>query len=98
MVRRDLGADGQQPVVGDAELGELHLRLDLGDREATALGLRDVLHLGLADAELDSGVAVRLLGPMRHHLAALDLQHSDRHVLAGVPEDPGHADLLRDNT
>ena len=86
-----------QLVRGDAELGELPLRLDLGDGEMAALGLRDVLHLGAADAELHGGVAVLLLGPLRDDLAAVDLQDRDRHMLARVREDAGHADLLCDD-
>src|SRR5580700_3060269 len=39
MIRRDLGADRDQPVVVDPELGELALGLDLGDREVAAVGL-----------------------------------------------------------
>ena len=38
VVGRDLGADLDHVLGRDAELGELALRLDLGDREAAALG------------------------------------------------------------
>ena len=72
----------------------LLLRLDLGDGEAAALGGRDVLHLGLADAELQRGVAVLVLRAMGDDLALVDLQDGDRDVLARVREDAGHADLL----
>jgi len=44
MIGRDLGATDQR-VVGDAELGELALGLDLGDREIAALRLRHVVDL-----------------------------------------------------
>src|SRR6202043_1413059 len=37
MIRRDLGADRDQPVVVDAELGELALGLDLSDGEMAAV-------------------------------------------------------------
>ena len=97
MVGGDLGADRDQLVLGDAELGELHLRLDIGDREAAALGLGDVLDLGAADAELKRGVAVLLLRAMRDDLAALDLEDGDRHVIARIGEDAGHAQLLCDD-
>ena len=58
----------------DAELGDLALRLDLGDGEMAALGLRDVLDLGLADAELEGGVAVLLLRAVGDHLAVVHLR------------------------
>ena len=77
MVGGDLGADRDQLVRGDAELGELPLRLDLGLGEVAALGLGDVLDLGAADAELDRGIAVLLLRALRDDLAAVDLEHGD---------------------
>src|SRR6478609_4351810 len=84
----DLGADRDEPIRIDAELGELHRRL----------GLRDILHLGTADAELYGRVAVLLLRAGRDDLAAIELQHGDGHMLAGVREDAGHADFLCDDT
>ena len=86
MVGGDLRSDRDHLVLFDPELGEAHLRLDMGDGEAAALGLRHVLHLGLADAELKRGVAVLFLGAMRDHLAALDLENGDRHVVPCVGE------------
>ncbi len=97
MIGGDLGADRDHLVLGDAELGEPHLRLDMRDGEAAALGLGDVLDLGLADAELEGGVAVLFLRAMRDDLAALDLEDRDRHVIARVGEDAGHAQLLCDD-
>ena len=90
MVGGDLRADRDQLVLGDAEFGQLHLRLDLSHREPAALGLRDVLDLGFADAELHRGVAVLLFRAMRDDLAALDLENRDRHMIARVGEDAGH--------
>ena len=87
---------GNQLVLGDAELGELHLRLDIGDGETAALGLGHVLDLGPADAELQRGVAVLFLRAMRDDLAALDLEDRDRHVVARIGEDAGHPQLLCD--
>ena len=97
MVGGDLRADGDQVVLGDAELGELQLGLDLGLGEAAALGLGDVLHLGAADAELKSGVAVLLLRAVGDDLKAVELQNRDRHMFPAVREDAGHADLLCDD-
>src|ERR1700733_650786 len=90
----DLRPDRDHLVLFAPELGEPHLRLDMGDGEAAALRLRYVLHLGLADAELKRGIAVLFLGAMRDHLAALDLENGDRHVVPCVGEDAGHAQLL----
>ena len=98
MIRRDLGADRQQRVFLDAKFGELQLRLDLRDRKPAALGLRHILDLGAADPELDGGIAVAILGPVRDDLTAVELQHGDRHMFASVGEDAGHAELLRDDT
>ena len=97
MVGGDLRPDRDHLVLCDAELGELHFRLDIGDGEAAALGLRHVLDLGAADAELQRGIAVLFLGAMRDDLAALDLEDRDRHVIPRVGEDAGHAQLLCDN-
>jgi len=97
MIGGDFRADRDQAVVGNAELGELHLRLDLGDGEARTLGLRHVLHLGAADAELDGGVAVLVLRAVGDDLTAVELEHGDGHMLACVGEDAGHTHLLCDN-
>src|SRR3984957_3036398 len=94
VVGGDLRSDRDHLVLFDAELGEPHLRLDMGDGEAAPLGLRHVLHLGLADAKLKRGIAVLFLGAMRDHLAALDLENGDGHVVPCVREDAGHAQLL----
>ena len=87
-------ADRDQPILGDAELGELELGLDIGDGEARALGLGHVLDLGAADAELKSRIAVLVLGAMSHDLAALDLEDRHRNVVARIGEDAGHSQLL----
>ena len=76
----ELGADLDQGVGIDPELDQLALRLDAGLGEMAAHRLGHVLHLDLADAELQRRVAVLLLGALRHHLAAVDAQHRDRHM------------------
>ena len=87
-----------QRVLGDAELGELRLRLDFRGGEVAALRLGHVLDLGGADPELQRGVAVLLLRALRDDLAIVDAQHRHRDVVALVGEDPAHAELLRDQT
>src|ERR1700736_5887761 len=62
MIRGDLGADRNHAVLAHAELGDLALRLDLGDREMPALGLDHVLDLAGAGTELEREVAVLVLG------------------------------------
>src|SRR6185295_12301468 len=58
MVGGDLGTDRNQLALRHAELGELALRLDLGDREMTAIGLGQVLRLARAGAELQRDIAI----------------------------------------
>ncbi len=98
MRRGDLGADLNERILGDAELGELRLRLDLGFRKMAALRFCHILDLGGPDAELQRGVAVTLLGAVGDHLAVVDAQHRDGDVVALVGEDTAHAELLRDQT
>src|SRR5262247_2977458 len=82
MVGRDLGADRDQRIVADAELGDLALGLHLGNGKVPALRLRDVLDLARAGAELQRDVAVLVLGAMRDHLALGQPENRDRHVFA----------------
>jgi len=94
VISGDLGAHRDDRILGDAELRELALRLDLRDGEPSALGLRNVLHLGLADADLQRGVAVLFHGQMGDDLAAVDLQNRDRDVFSRIREDACHPDFL----
>src|SRR5262249_50536057 len=98
MVGRDFGADRNQRVVADAELGKLALGLYLGDGEVAALGLRHVADPARAGAELKRDIAILVLGAMGEHLAIAEPEHRDGHVLAGVGKDPGHSHLLCDHT
>ena len=98
MIRRDLSADRNERVVADAEFRDLALRLDLGDGETAALGLARVLHLAGAGTELERDVAVFFLVAMRDDLALRKTQHRDRHMVAGIGKDAGHADLLSDHS
>ena len=98
VVGGDLGADRNERIGIDAELGELALGLDLGDREIAAVGLGRALHLAHAGAELERDVAVLLFGAMRDDLAIAEPQHRHRHMLAGLGEEAGHPDFLCEHT
>ena len=93
-----LGADFEDGILGDAELDELLLRLDLRLGEMAAHRLGDVLHLGLAVAELHRDVLVLLFRADGDDLQIVHLQNGDGHMFPGVVEDAGHADLLGDET
>src|SRR5579884_2256846 len=90
----DLGADWDQRIRIDAELGELALRLDLGNREVAAISFRRALHLASAGAELQRDIAVLLFGAVADHLAIGEAKHRHRHMFAGIGEHPRHSDLL----
>jgi hypothetical protein len=89
--------DVDQVVGADGKLRQLALGLDLGGGEMAALGLRQPLHLGQPDAELQRRIAVAGGGLLGHHLTILDLQHGDRDVLAFIGEDARHSQLLCDD-
>src|SRR6185312_12366330 len=71
MLGRKLGAHLDEPVLRDAELDQLALRLDFRLGVMAAHRLSDVLHLDLAGAELDGGVAVLLRGAHGDDLAVV---------------------------
>src|SRR5690606_15976827 len=91
LLDRRLGADVDQCGRRPPKLDQLALRLDLRLGVMPAHRLGDVLHLGLADAELDGGVAVLLGRAHRHDLHVVNLQHGDRHVLTRLGEETRHA-------
>ena len=94
MRRRQRRARLQQRVGIDAEFDQLRLGLDLRLGEVAAIRLRHVLHLGAAPAELDRGVAVLLFRAGGDNLQAVEQQHGDGHMRAVVLEQPGHPQLL----
>ena len=98
MVGGDLGADRNERVLVDAELGELALGLDLGDGEIAALGLGGALGLADAGAELQRDVAVLVFGAVTDDLAIAEAQHRHRHMLAGLGEEARHPDFLCDHS
>src|SRR6185312_4349875 len=98
MVGLYLGADRYQRVLRHAEFRELALRLDLGDGEPAALGLRNGDGLAGTRAELQRDVTVRLGRAVAQHLAIAQLQHGHRDMFAGLREDPRHPDLLCDHS
>ncbi|GFO82601.1 MAG: hypothetical protein A49_22280 [Methyloceanibacter sp.] len=98
VVGGDLRAHIDHVLGAHAELGDPPLGLNIGHGEATALGTRQTLHFRAAGTELNGRVAVLLRGPLTDDLTVLQTQHRHGNVLPAVGEDPGHADLLRDNT
>ena len=88
----------QQGLGLDAELAHALLRLNLHPGVVARVGLGHVLDLGAAPAELDGSVAVTLLGAHVHDLQRVQVQHRNGHVGAVLPEHPGHAELLGDQT
>ena len=90
-------ADVEQRILGDAELDDLRLGLDLGLAERGALRLGDVLRLRLARAELDGGIAVTVHFAAADDLQLFQLQDGNRHVPTVRLEQAGHSDLLRDH-
>ena len=92
-------APGSQQRVGrDAELHQLLLRLDLRLGKMTTLRLGDVLHLGLAVADLDGRVAVLFLGARGDDLHLVKVQHGDGHMGAVILEYAGHTELFGQQT
>jgi hypothetical protein len=97
MIGGDLGADRNEAVVVDAEFGELALGLDLGDGEVATVGLGRALYLAHARAELERNITVLLFGAVTDDLAIAKPQHRHRHMLAGLGEEAGHANFLREH-
>src|SRR5262245_459697 len=97
MIGGQLGADIDHVVLGDAELDDLPLRLDLRDREMAAQCLAGVLDLAEACAELERGVTVLLGRALSHDLAIVEPENGDGNLFPRLRVDPGHADLLGDD-
>src|SRR5215207_6061870 len=98
VVRRDACADRDHILLRDAELHDLPLRLDMGDREMAALRTAGVLDLRKTRAELHGSVAVLVRRPVGDNLAVVELEDGDRDMLAGVVVNAAHADLLCNDT
>src|SRR5260370_30133002 len=98
MVGMNFGADRDQRVFRDADLGDPALGLDLGDRELAALRLRQIDGLAGARTELQRDVTVLLGRAVTQHLAIAQLQHGHGDMLAGLRKDPRHPDLLCDHS
>src|SRR5437016_1399481 len=98
VVSLDLGANRDQRVLRHAEFRDLALRLDLGDRELAAFGLRHVDGLAGTRTELQRDVAVGFSRAVAQNLAIAQLQHGHGDMFAGLRKDPRHPDLLCDHS
>src|SRR3984957_17415412 len=98
MVSLNLGTDRDQRVLRHAELGDLALRLDLGDRELAAFRLRQIDRLARARTELQRDITVLFGRAVTQNLAIAQLQHGHGDMFAGLCKDPRHPDLLCDHS
>src|SRR5882672_132504 len=98
MVGLNFSANRDQRVFGDAELGDLALGLDLGDRKLAALRLRQLDGLARTRTELQRHITVLLGRAVTQHLAIAQLQHGHGDMFAGLRKDPRHPDLLCDHS
>src|SRR3546814_13679826 len=75
MIGRDLGADIEERILGDAEFDQARLRLHFRLGEVAALRLGDILDLRDARAELNRDITVTLDFLAGHDLIALKSQN-----------------------
>jgi hypothetical protein len=64
----------------------------------SAQRLRRVLHFGDARSQLNGGIAILVLGALRHDLAVLQEENSHRYMFAGLIIDPRHPDFSSNYT
>ena len=88
----------QQRIRGNPEFHQLLLRLNLRFCVVASLRLRNVLHLRLAQTDLDSRIAILLFRALGDDLHLVQVQHGDRHMGAVILEYPGHTKLLGQET
>ncbi len=98
VVRLKFSTHFDKVVFAHAELDDLALGLDLGSGVMSALGLAYILDLDRACAELQRDIAVLVLRPLAHHLAALQRQNGNGYMSAVIGEDAGHSQLLCDQS
>src|SRR3546814_3398570 len=97
VIGRKLGSDVEQRILGHTELYDARLRLHFGFREMAALGLRNVLRLGRASAQLHRDITIAIRCLLRHNLATFQRQYRYGHVPPVILEQPGHSHLLGDH-
>src|SRR3546814_7701605 len=97
MIGRDLGADIEERILGDAEFDQARLRLHFRLGEVAALRLGDILDLRDARAELNRDITVTLDFLAGHDLIALKGQNRNRNMTSVFLEQTGHPDLLSDH-
>src|SRR3546814_19703544 len=76
VIGRKLGSDVEQRILGHTELYDARLRLHFGFREMAALGLRNVLRLGRASAQLHRDITIAIRCLLRHNLATFQRQYN----------------------
>src|ERR1700712_5760433 len=91
---REGRANIKHGVLGHTELDQPLLRFNLHPGKMSAVRLRDILYLGGAAAELDRDIVVTLLRTDIDDLQVIKMEDSDGHMRAVVLEDPGHTQLL----
>jgi hypothetical protein len=98
MLRRERSPDIDKRISINAELNQLHLRLNLSLGKVATLSLGDILGLGNANAELKGGVTVLILSPLGDNLTAVNLKHGNRNMYSVLSEEAGHAEFLGNET
>jgi len=98
MISGNFCTDLDQILRAHPELGDVALRLHLGDHEILPLRLRDARWFARTRTELKRGIPMLLNRPVRQHLKVFKLQNSHRDVFARIRKDASHTNFLSDDT
>jgi hypothetical protein len=97
VISRDLGADIEERILGDAEFDQARLGLHFRLGEMAALRLGDILDLRDARAELNGDITVTINFFAGHDLIALKGKNRNRHMPSVLLEQTGHPDFFSDH-